>query len=155
MLDVIDASVKKAFDALSDLPTVAAQKAHLDFLRDKYAHAERDVVNLQKENLELRRASDDIKDQLAKAKRNLAELAFQTILADIGPCKVKIDVNRSVLPGYYCPKCGLHMDRGDYGWGLDHLICQECKSVHVSGKTADQARELFAQRLRESQEKSS
>lgn len=155
MLEVIDIAVQKAFDALGELPTVAAQKAHLDFLRDKYAHAERDIMNLQKENLDLIRVVSATKERLSVAEKKLDELTFQTVLADIGPCKVKVDNNRTVLPGYYCPECGIYMDRGHYSWGPDHLICQACKHIHVLGETADAARNTFIQRLQGSQKTSS
>lgn len=153
---VIDAAVRKAFDALGELPTAAARKAHIEFLQDKFAHAERDILKLEKENLGLLRENKDVKERLSKAEQRLADLTFQTILADIGPCKVKVDVNRQVLPGYYCPKCGLQLHRGEYTpWGKDALICQACPHVRLQGADADAAKGDFVQRILHSQEISS
>lgn len=145
---IMNAGVRKAFDALSGLPTASAYKAHIDFLRDKYSHAEEEIAKLEKENLDLLRENKGIKDSLSKAEKKLAELEFQTVLADIGPCRVKVDINREILPGFYCPKCNLQLDRGDYSpWGKDALVCQACSTVRLQGKDVDTARAAFIQRL--------
>ena len=68
-----------------------------------------------------------------------------TVLADIGPCKIKIDTQKNILPGYYCPKCHLPLSRGDYSYQKDILICHGCREISLKGSDVDSAKEIFIQ----------
>lgn len=140
---MFDATVNKALDAIASVPTVGAQKAHLDFLREKFLAAEKEILKLKEENIEILRENRALSKRASEAEEKLRNLHYQSILADIGPCKIKMDLNNNVLEGYYCPKCEVLMPRGDYNYHEDVLICQLCRGVEVEGRMADSAKNTF------------
>ena len=142
---MFDAAINTAFNALGNIPTVAAQKAHLDLLRERFSALENELGKLRQENIELLREYKEIKTVLENKTKLIEELTFNTVLADIGPCKIKIDTQKNILPGYYCPKCHLPLTRGDYSYQKDILICHGCREISLKGSDVDSAKEIFIQ----------
>lgn len=140
---MFDATVNKALDAIASVPTVGAQKAHLDFLREKFLAAEKEILKLKEENIEILRENRSLSKRANEAEEKLRNLHYQSVLADIGPCKIKMDLNNNILEGYYCPRCDVLLQRGDYRYLKDILICQSCKGVEIRGHMADSAKATF------------
>ena len=143
---MFDTTVGKAIDAIAAIPTVEAQKANIEFLREKFVAAEKEISKLKEENIDLSRENRALVRRACEAEEKLKSMEYNPLIVDIGPCKIKIDKDKSMLDGYYCPKCDMLLQRGEYDFLKDILVCLCCKGVQIKGVIADSAKEAFMKR---------
>ena len=119
-MSLIQGGVEKALSLLGSAPTVAAQKAHLDWLREQLLVAEKKYADLENENTQLLRENRGLQKELSTLKKEAEYL-------DLGVCSLKTNSDGGYEKTPLCPTCKRPLSKGMLG----KYFCGPC-DYHVS-----------------------
>jgi predicted nucleic acid-binding Zn ribbon protein len=123
-MEFIQGGIDKALSLLKDAPTVAAQKAHIDWLHDQLSAAEKRMREISDENTELLRENRDLR-------KRLEEATPKDNYYDGGICLFKIDKDGNIGRTPLCHKCKLPI--AQLPMKRDVYMCTGCKAVFGQG----------------------
>ena len=108
---------KKALEVIEKIPTVAKQKAHIDFLNDQLKFAQEEIAKLKEERAELLQESQ-------RLSRLLHELEAKEQFVDGGVCLFRKS-NGKINDTPLCHKCKLPMSHVD----PQYWMCSGCEAI--------------------------
>ncbi len=114
-MSLIQGGVEKALSLLGSAPTVAAQKAHLDWLREQLLAAEKKYADLESENTQLLRENRELQKELSVLKKEVEYL-------DLGMCVLKANPAGGYFDTPLCPSCKKPLSK----FATGHLVCGSC-----------------------------
>ena len=129
-MEIIQGGIEKALELLRAAPTVAAQKAHLDWLRDQLHAAEKYKIKLEEENLSLLCENKDLHSELAVLKAQKQHIDLGSFL--VSPNALSWTV--------LCPRC--HKPLSQEGVNYHCRPCQYTVSVIKVAKSWQEYKRL-------------
>ncbi|MDR1659817.1 MAG: hypothetical protein LBR94_05690 [Desulfovibrio sp.] len=123
-MEFIQGGIDKAISLLRDAPTVAAQKAHIDWLHDQLSVAEKRMREINEENTALLHENRDLR-------KRLEESTPKADYYDGGICLFKVDKDGNIGRTPLCHKCKLpiaQLPMKRQAW-----MCTGCKAVFGHG----------------------
>lgn len=115
-MNLIQGGIENIIKMLSSAPTIAAQKEHLDWLRDQLKAAETKLNFLEKENSRLNNENNQLVLQLSSLKKEPEYL-------DLGICSLKANSSGGYFLDPLCSSCKKPLSPFSNG---KFFVCASC-----------------------------
>lgn len=115
-MNLLQTNIEKILKILSSTPTVAAQKEHLDWLKDQIQAIQKKMSYLEEENAKLIKENESLSLELSSFKNNDEYI-------DIGVCSLKKSPHGGYFPEPLCPSCKKPLSPFSNG---KFFVCSSC-----------------------------